>query len=256
MGLFDKKYCSVCGEKIGLVGGMLGIRDLEDGHLCKDCAAKLSPLFSEKKHSTVEQIKEQLAYREENKKEVAAFRATRTYGRYKKLYIDESARKLMVASGSNLTEVNPDVISFDQVTGCKLDIDESRSEEKQDGPDGKKVSYNPPHYTYSYDFDITITVDHPYFDTVKFQVNDSDVVIRTVGTGLLSVLQANDANYQENLKTAREICRILDRDYEDRREAAEAANEPKKAVVCSACGATTLPDQNGCCEYCGSALYR
>ena len=43
MGFFDKKYCDVCGEKIGLLGN----RKLENGNLCKDCAAKLSPFFSE-----------------------------------------------------------------------------------------------------------------------------------------------------------------------------------------------------------------
>lgn len=41
MGLFDKKYCDICGEKIGLLGN----RKLSDGNLCKDCAAKLSPWF-------------------------------------------------------------------------------------------------------------------------------------------------------------------------------------------------------------------
>ena len=52
MGFFDKKYCDVCGEKIGLLGN----RKLEDGNLCKDCAAKLSPFFSERKFSTVEEV--------------------------------------------------------------------------------------------------------------------------------------------------------------------------------------------------------
>lgn len=69
MGFFDKKYCDVCGEKIGLLGN----RKLENGNLCKDCAAKLSPFFSERKSSTVEEIKEQLAYREENRKELERF---------------------------------------------------------------------------------------------------------------------------------------------------------------------------------------
>ena len=64
MGLFDKKYCDICGEKIGLLGN----RKLEDGNLCKSCAAKLSPFFSERRRSTVEDIKRQLAYREENEK--------------------------------------------------------------------------------------------------------------------------------------------------------------------------------------------
>ena len=58
MGLFDKKYCDICGEKIGLLGN----RKLEDGNLCKDCAKQLSPWFSDRRRSTVEDIKRQLAY--------------------------------------------------------------------------------------------------------------------------------------------------------------------------------------------------
>lgn len=34
MGLFDKKYCDICGEKIGLLGNC----KLDDGNLCKECA--------------------------------------------------------------------------------------------------------------------------------------------------------------------------------------------------------------------------
>ena len=33
-----------------------------------------------------------------------------------------------------------------------------------------------------------------------------------------------------------------------------AAAAPKTAVICPCCGATTMPDANGCCEYCGGAL--
>ncbi len=69
MGLFDKKYCDICGQKIGLFGN----RKLENGNLCKDCAKKLSPFFSERRNSTVEDIRRQLAYREENEKQLAAF---------------------------------------------------------------------------------------------------------------------------------------------------------------------------------------
>lgn len=55
MGLFDKKYCDICGEKIGLLGNC----KLDDGNLCKECAQKLSPWFEERRHSTVEEIKRQ-----------------------------------------------------------------------------------------------------------------------------------------------------------------------------------------------------
>ena len=89
MGLFDKKYCDICGEKIGLLGN----RKLENGNLCKNCAQKLSPWFSDRRNSTVEEIKAQLDYREENQKKVAAFHTTRTLGADTKVLLDEDAGK-------------------------------------------------------------------------------------------------------------------------------------------------------------------
>ena len=90
MGLFDKKYCDICGEKIGLLGN----RKLENGNLCKNCAKKLSPWFSDRRSSTVEEIKAQLAYREENRQKVAEFHTTRTLGTNTKVLLDEDAGNL------------------------------------------------------------------------------------------------------------------------------------------------------------------
>ena len=73
---YKKEECAICGGEIGLLGN----RKLEDGNCCKNCAAKLSPWFSDRRQSTVEEIKEQLAYREANQEKVAAFRVTRTLG--------------------------------------------------------------------------------------------------------------------------------------------------------------------------------
>ncbi|MBQ4253374.1 MAG: DUF4428 domain-containing protein, partial [Erysipelotrichaceae bacterium] len=69
MGLFDAKYCDICGEKIGLLGN----RKLDDGNMCKNCAAKLSPFFTGRKRTSVADIKKQLAYREENARQLVDF---------------------------------------------------------------------------------------------------------------------------------------------------------------------------------------
>jgi len=171
MGLFDKKFCDICGNKIGLLGN----RKLDDGNLCKDCAAKLSPWFSERRHSTVAQISEQLAYREANKAKVSAFNATRTIGRNYKLLIDDNKRQFLVASGSNPLANNPDVLDFSQAMGIDLSIDESRHEKKQT-VNGNQVSYNPPRYEYSYTFRAVIRVSgNPYFDDMSFMISDGSV---------------------------------------------------------------------------------
>ena len=171
MGLFDKKYCDICGEKIGLLGN----RKLEDGNLCKDCAKKLSPWFSDRRRSTVEDIKGQLAYREENREKAAQFRTTRSFGEDWKVLLDEEHRWFTVTRARDLAEANPDILDFDAITGCRMDIDESRTELTREDADGKDVSYVPPRYEYSYDFDVIISVRHPYFDEMRFRLNDSSV---------------------------------------------------------------------------------
>ncbi len=175
MGLFDKKYCDICGNKIGLFGN----RKLENGNLCGDCAKKLSPWFSERRSSTVEEIRGQLEYREANKEAVAQFNTTASYGRIKKLLLDEDKQLFMVASTRNIAEENPDVLSFSQVTGCELDVDENKTELKTRDQQGNYVSYNPPRYKYSYDFYTIIHVNHPYFDEIKFKLNDDTVSVET-----------------------------------------------------------------------------
>ena len=168
MGLFDKKFCDVCGNKIGLLGN----RKLEDGNLCKECAKKLSPWFSERRHSTLSEIKAQLDYREANKAKVSAFSATRTYGERARLLIDERKCQFMVAKSGNLIEENPDVLDFSMARGCEPVIDENRHEKKRKNSDGSYVSYNPPRYEYSYSIDVKIFVDHPYFDEMKFNISN------------------------------------------------------------------------------------
>ena len=43
MGLFEKKYCDLCGDKVNA----LTRQKLSDGYLCSDCKHKLSSLSSE-----------------------------------------------------------------------------------------------------------------------------------------------------------------------------------------------------------------
>ena len=171
MGLFDKKYCDVCGEKIGLMGN----RKLSDGNLCKDCAHKLSPWFSERKQSTVQQIKEHLVYRETNRSRAEAFNATRTIGKSAtKFMVDENAGVFTVTDSGDFAKDNPDVLDFSQLVGCDLDIRENRRELKQT-VDGKSVSYNPPRFEYDYDFYVNIRVNHPWFDEMRFSLNGGSV---------------------------------------------------------------------------------
>lgn len=171
MGLFTKKNCDICGEKIGLLGN----KKLADGNMCKDCEKLLSRHFDDRRKTTIEDIKEHLAYREENKKEVANFHATRILGSYTRVLIDEEAGKFIVTSLENWVPSNPDVVALSQVKDCQIKISDYMNELKRQDASGNEVSFSPPRYEYEYDFGIRIEVDSPWFDDIYFVINDHRV---------------------------------------------------------------------------------
>ena len=249
MGLFDKKFCDICGQKIGVFGN----RKLTDGNLCKDCAAKLSPFFSERRASSVAEIREQLSYREANREEVARFHATRSLGRNTKVLLDEDARRFVVTIARDLEQANPDVLDYSQVTGVELDINENKNELKVKNAQGQMVSYVPPRYDYSYDFNVVIRVNHQYFDTIRFRLNSSSV--KTPRMVSPAIVGAMPQEYREYYEIGKEIEQTLTSARQEIRDEVRAAAAPKQAVKCPHCGATSVPDANGCCEYCGGALF-
>lgn len=168
MGLFDKKNCDICGEKIGLLGN----RKLDDGNLCKNCAKKLSPWFEERRHSTVEDIKRQLAYREQNKQLVQSFVVTRQFATNTyNVFIDDTKGNFTVAHNLDTTE-NPDIVPLSSIVMCKMEVQQDRREETYT-KDGKTVSYQPPVYRYEYDYTMRIKVRTEWFDDMDFRLCNS-----------------------------------------------------------------------------------
>ncbi|MCL1795599.1 MAG: DUF4428 domain-containing protein [Clostridia bacterium] len=238
MGLFNKKNCDICGGKIGLMGN----RKLDDGNMCKDCAGKLSPFTTDRRRTTLADIKDHLGYREANKADVTAFNATRTLGERTKVILDEDAGKFIVTNSSRWQTENPDVIAFSQVTGCNTEICERKTELKTKDQDGKEISYSPPRHRFDFDFYITIHVNSPWFNEIKFQLNRNNVE------------QRGSAGYREYERQSSEIKSALLQIRQDARDVAAAEKTPKIAQTCPNCGATTVPDANGCCDFCGKAM--
>ena len=170
MGLFDvfkKKDCEICGKEVGL----LGYKKLQDGEICKDCVKLLSPWFEDRRESTVAQIKEQLAYREQNAKEHENFTISRKIGDEEYImYIEEVGgvpTRFFVTCRSDYKTENPDIISFKDVISCVTDIQVRDEEIKHKNAEGEMVSYRPPRYEHHHDFFIKMEIrNNPYFDDI------------------------------------------------------------------------------------------
>ena len=185
MGLFDrfkKQDCEICGKEVG----MFGYKKLEDGEICKDCVKLLSPWFEDRRHATVAQIKEQIAYREQNAKELESFEISRKIGDEEYImYIEEVngvPTRFFVTNRSDYKAVNPDIISFKDIASCVTDIDVRDEEIKQKNAEGQMVSYRPPRFKHHHDFFIKMEIrNNPYFDDIKFRINGSCITLETVG---------------------------------------------------------------------------
>ena len=265
---------------------MFGYKKLEDGEICKDCLKLLSPWFEDRRHTTVAEIKEQIAYRQQNAKELEHFRISRQLGKNEYImYIEEVngvPTRFFVTNQSDYKAVNPDIISFKDVVSCITDVDERNEEIKYRNSEGQTVSYRPPRYKHHHDFYIRMEIrNNPYFHEIKFRINSSDIVLETegdVGGGiggavLAGVLQGAGintrgaqadtlGNFSERRRYAEcaAICQKIEQAVEDGKRGAQPApvfaaapvQEAPKPKFCPNCGA---PYEGGkFCQNCGSKL--
>lgn len=233
MGLFDKKFCDICGEKIGLLGN----RKLEDGNLCKNCARKLSPFFSERRNSTVAEIKEQLVYREENEKNLTYFNPALIFGNNDKVYVDVQKKKFVVCSSSNWRSANPDIIDFSQVISVSTDIVENKEEIYKEDENGNQVSYNPPRYEVDYEFNIVLQVDSPWFSQIEIELSNGDRPDSRYTDG-----------YREYERQINELSRILSGNSQTESVNTQTAVQTNDSWICAYCDAT---NQGKFCSNCG-----
>lgn len=177
--MFEKKECDICGNEIRILGN----KKLEDGNMCKECEEKLSPWFSDRRNSTVEEIKQQLSWRELNKSKLQVFNPSKSIGEYYRMYIAENdgmPTHFVVSRSKDYDQENADVIDFIHVLSCRLDVKENQTELKRLNDKNERVSYYPPRYEFRYEFYVIMEIAHNlYFDEIKFKLNTQTVKIET-----------------------------------------------------------------------------
>lgn len=238
MGFFSKKYCDICGEKISLIGN----KKLDDGNMCKTCAKKLSPWFSDRRKTSLQDINEQLKYREDNKSKVSTFNVTRTLGSSPKVLIDDKDNQFMIAYDDNYLAENPDVMDISDVINCVLDIDENKTEIMRIDEDGREVSHMVRRYDYSYNFNVIINVNNPYFTEIKFKLNSFNV-------------DGNSRREFEDYKVmGEEICAALSGAQSRAQTNDTRTNASTVPAFCPNCGAPTQGVEAKFCGSCGKPL--
>jgi len=172
MGLFERKQCARCGKDLGLIFGKTKIAD---GQICKDCNSLLSPLLANKSLLTLNDIEEHLKYREENKKVLSTFKASKVIGNKEKVYFDENQKKFVISSSNDYISKNIDVFSLEQVSACELSINVDEEEIFNKDEQGNDVSFDPPRYTKNYEYKVEMTLNHPWVGSITIDVSDVSI---------------------------------------------------------------------------------
>ena len=117
MGLFsnEDKPCPVCGKPTP----KLLATKIQGEPICGDCAVQIVVDSDVRKSWTMDDLKEHLRYRAENKERVENFQPTRTVDCGCSMLIDDANRCFYLKKWS---ENNPPIISFDSIMGFELSM--------------------------------------------------------------------------------------------------------------------------------------
>ena len=194
MGLFSKD-CAVCGGS----GGMLSSKKLADGHICGNCIKKLSPWFDAYKQATADDIRLQMEYRENNRRELEDFKVTKAWGVKKypmatQFAYDGDRRQFVVVEGpvedgdADFRDKNPDILGFDQVEDVWLEVDEYWTEgggEFEPKPISQVLTQDKYKEVYwRYDFYLNIKTSHPYAEHIRYKMNFKTTIMKVPQHGI------------------------------------------------------------------------
>lgn len=162
MALFEKKFCEICGEKARL----LSRTAIEDGYICGDCRNKLSEFSDDFSNKTLDDIKEEMSFREENKKLFETFVETRAVGEHNEILVDEDHGWWVLADSNDYTDGNPDVFRCDEF--IRTDVRED-FRTIQDDSDRDPNFHRPPREVLE-NLYFDVYVKHPYVNVVSFNL--------------------------------------------------------------------------------------
>jgi hypothetical protein len=168
MPLFKTGECCICGKDVGVLGKI----KIADGLLCSACSRKMSPFMTGKKKFSAAEVKEHLAYREENKKALASFHPDFESGNGMKVIADTKNGKFIVCDDDDWRKENPDLLTRIMLRDAVVEVVKNENEVKKQLDDGTYESYEPKRYEYEYAFNMHMTVNHPWFKEIDFELSD------------------------------------------------------------------------------------
>ncbi|MBQ6206829.1 MAG: hypothetical protein IJK52_07080 [Oscillospiraceae bacterium] len=200
--------CILCGTE----AVSFGSRSIAAGWLCGECVGKMSPWFRCRHDITEAELRDHLAYREENKTRLPDFHPTVRLWKDPALYLDDTRRQFTVSDAllKELPTENPDILECRQILQCDAEIEEHRSELKKFSQGLGRISYRPRRYEYRFNIWVRILVEHPFFHEMRFCLNRRPLIVK--GYDVEASVQGKvvkNGEYQSCVRAAEKMREVL-----------------------------------------------
>ena len=200
--------CILCGAE----ATSFGSRSVAAGWLCGECIGAMSPWFRLRQDITETELRDHLAYREENRARLSEFCPTARLWKDPALYLDDVRRQFAVSDASlkELPAENPDILEYRQILQCDMEIEERRTELKRLSPGLGRISYRPKRYDYRFNVWVRILVAHAFFHEMRFCLNRRPIIVR--GYDVAASAQGKvvkNADYQSCVSAAEKMRDVL-----------------------------------------------
>lgn len=168
----NRTACMICHEPLSRYGN----KAIKDGMICRNCVKLLSPWLSDEEIAVKDTngIREHLARREENRKDVRDFLTTRkTEGHYSILF-DDTKDRFIITRKKDIRRENSDVISKKDITSLLI----------------REVPYKNSWQTVDVLFEAEVAGKD--FAKVSFPVNEFPGVMKNTDEYKAAILKANE----------------------------------------------------------------
>ena len=255
----EQVTCERCGKTISPSGSY----ELLDGYLCQDCADLLSPWFNEFDMAEVDELENQIRLLEENQDRIPDFHPSRKFGDDILVVVDDKAKTFVVSDQKDLWADNAEIISIDDCCSCSVDVQKDCAE----------IGHK--RYRYTYNFQVTIDLDHEYLSEITFPLNAQPLQYESSEKSFLG-MGGFDPSEQEDYAHYAHMGEILENVLMDLEDEDEFTHEfdvqpgefstdpsgceevtdhlPGDMVVCPWCGCRTRVTEDFHCENCGGNL--
>lgn len=182
--------CEICGSALNALNSYKVGKEF----ICKKCMSHVSRYYN-KKNSSYEAMVKHIRQRIQDKKKIAMFSPTVSYGENEYFFINVDEAKFVISPEVDYKKDNSDIFNLEDIISCEKRTDVKKEEVKYKDSNNNIKSFVPQFMAYQFDFYIDIRLNLYGYETITVKLNkkrvdnNQETLIKMMSSGVLDVLK-------------------------------------------------------------------